>query len=482
VTVTDVGCNLSGPNLVVNGDFSAGNLGFSSGYTFCSTSPCLLTAGAFAGAGYYAVGSNTQFYHPSFWGCDHTTGTGDLLIVNGNGVTNVSVWCETISVTPNTDYVFSTWLSTMNGVGTPPNPALLQFTINGIPLGTPFGGPAFPPQCTWLQFCNTWNSGANTTANICITNQNTTLGGNDFGLDDISFKTCLPDTLVLPFTITEPPPLTLTVTSTSSTCNGVGYGTAAATAAGGTPGYTYLWTTSPVQNTPTISNISSGTYNCILTDANGCVQQQSVTISASGTMPLSSFSTNADTFYFPDPVAAFTNTSQSASAWLWNFGDGSSSIEENPIHAYEDTGWYCITLIVTNGTGQCKDTSVKCIQVLGEFTFYIPNTFTPNGENFNEVFFGKGRGIKKYYITIFDRWGNLIYDCFREGYDPAWDKSPAEGLSSGCTWDGTVSNGGIDMNSKSGILAQEDVYVWKVSLTDIFDQKHDYIGHVNVVR
>lgn len=482
VMVTDLGCNLSGPDHVVNGDFSAGNLGFTSGYTVCNTSPCLLTAGAYQGAGYYAIGSNPQFYHPSFWGCGHTTGTDNFMIVNGNGVANVSVWCETITVSPNTDYVFSTWLSTMNNVGNPPNPAILQFTINGTPLGATFGGPAFPPQCTWLQFCNTWNSGNNTTANICITNQNTTLGGNDFGLDDISFKTCLPDTVVLTFTITEPPPLTLTVTSTNSTCNGSGVGTASATAGGGTAPYSYLWTTNPVQNTASISNLSSGTYNCILTDANGCVQQQTVTISASGSLPVASFFTNEDTFFLPDPVVSFTDSSQGETSWLWNFGDGTSSTEENPFHSYEDTGWYCITLIVSNNTGQCKDTTVKCIHVLGEFTFYIPNTFTPNGELFNELFFGKGRGIKKYYISIFDRWGNLIYDCFREGYDPAQDKSPAEGLSAACTWDGTVTNRGMDMNGKSGQLAQEDVYVWKVELTDIFDKKHSYIGHVNIVR
>lgn len=482
VMVTDFGCNLSGPNLVVNGDFSQGSLGFSSGYTVCNTSPCLLTAGAFQGAGYYAVGNNPQFYHPSFWGCGHTTGTDNFMIVNGNGVANVSVWCESITVTPNTDYVFSTWLSTMNNVGNPPNPALLQFTINGVSLGAPFGGPAFPPQCTWLQFCVVWNSGTNTSANICITNQNTTLGGNDFGLDDISFKTCLPDTVNLAVTITEPPPLTLSVTSTNSTCNGTGVGTASALAAGGTPAYTYLWTTSPVQSTASISNLSSGTYNCVLTDASGCVQQNSVTISASGALPIASFSTNADTFYFPDPVVQFTNSSQGETSWIWNFGDGSSSNVQNPSHTYADTGWYCITLIVSNSTGQCKDTTIHCIHVLGEFTFYIPNTFTPNSSGINEFFFGKGRGIKEYAITIFDRWGNLIYDCYKQGYDPVMDKNPAEGLSSACTWDGTVTNRGADMNGKSGERVQEDVYVWKVKLTDIFDRKHDYIGHVNVVR
>jgi gliding motility-associated-like protein len=484
VMVTDGGCNLSGPNLVVNGDFSAGNVGFSSGYTVCATANCLLTAGAFQGAGYYAIGASTQFYHPSFWGCGHSTaaGTDTFMIVNGNGTANISVWCETINVTPNSDYVFSTWLSTMNNVGTPPNPAILQFTINGVPLGSTFTGPAFPPQCKWSQFCTKWNSGANTTANICITNQNTTLGGNDFGLDDISFKTCLPDTVRLPFTITEPPPLTLSVTSTNSSCAGSGVGGASAIASGGTPAYTYLWITTPVQSTATITNLSTGTYNCLVTDAHGCAQQTSVTITASGSTPTAGFSSSADTLYLPDDLFSFTNTSLNATSWLWNFGDGSSSTQQNPFHAYPDSGWYCITLIASNSTGQCKDTIVHCIEVLGEFAFYIPNTFTPNGDGFNETFFGKSRGVKKYSIVIFDRWGNLIWKCDREGYNHSLDVKPAEGLSSDCQWNGVVTNRGMDMNGHSGKLAQEDVYVWKVELVDIFEKKHNYIGHVNIVR
>ena len=98
------------------------------------------------------------------------------------------------------------------------------------------------------------------------------------------------------------------------------------------------------------------------------------------------------------------------------------------------------------------------------------------------MFFGKGRGIKKYEIFIFDRWGNLIWKCAREGYDHAWDEKPAEGLSSDCRWNGTVTDRGLDLNGRSGMLVQEDVFVWKVELVDIFEKRHNYIGHVNMVR
>ena len=55
-------------------------------------------------------------------------------------------------------------------------------------------------------------------------------------------------------------------------------------------------------------------------------------------------------------------------------------------------------------------------------------------------------------------------------------------MPSFCKWDGKVKPGGADMGGNSKQLVQEDVYVWKVKLTDIFDRKHSYVGHVSVVR
>src|SRR3990172_8357987 len=81
---------------------------------------------------------------------------------------------------------------------------------------------------------------------------------------------------------------------------------------------------------------------------------------------------------------------------------------------------------------------------------YTPNTFTPNGNGVNEFFFGKGRGIKEYDIWIFDRWGNLIWDCHYSGSNTGWDVKMMDGMSSACKWDGIVESGGADMNGRSG--------------------------------
>lgn len=162
-------------SLVNNGAFSNGNTGFISGYTRCTSSNCLYPEG------YYAIGTNANFYHGNFVGRDHTTGTGNFMIVNGAGVPSTIVWRQTITVKAGTDYNFSAWVKSLVAG----SPAKLQFQINGVTIGAIFNAPAVVD--VWQNFFVTWNSGASTSAVITILNQNTTLAGNDFGLDDISF-------------------------------------------------------------------------------------------------------------------------------------------------------------------------------------------------------------------------------------------------------------------------------------------------------
>ncbi len=162
-------------NLIVNGDFEGGNFGFSSSYVYSPTN--LVPEGT------YAVLPNPQTAHPGFAPCgDHTSGGGNMMAVNGAGTPNQNVWCQTVAIQPNTQYVFSAWVTSLH----PSSPARLQFSINGNPIGPIFTAPS--TTCTWLNFYTTWNSGSNTSATICIVNQNTTLGGNDFAIDDIVFS------------------------------------------------------------------------------------------------------------------------------------------------------------------------------------------------------------------------------------------------------------------------------------------------------
>ena len=164
---------LSNINIVDNADFQQGNTGFTSDYT---------NAADLIPEGLYAITTNPALVHPGFAPCSDHTGGGNMMVVNGAGTPGLDVWCQTIPVTPNTDYAFETWVTTVVNA----SPALLQFSINGGTIGPVFQAPAV--NCQWVQFTATWNSGSSNFATICIVNQNTTLGGNDFALDDISFK------------------------------------------------------------------------------------------------------------------------------------------------------------------------------------------------------------------------------------------------------------------------------------------------------
>ena len=168
---------IPGNNIITNGDFSAGNSGFTSQYNFANPNTT---------EGEYFVGTNPQNWNASLSPCtDHTTGNGNMLLVNGAPIGDVSVWNQTVTVTPNTNYAFATWVQALF----PPNPAQLSFSINGGDVGTLIT--ASLPTCTWSRFYTTWNSGNNTNASISIINKNTLVQGNDFALDDISFSPVL---------------------------------------------------------------------------------------------------------------------------------------------------------------------------------------------------------------------------------------------------------------------------------------------------
>ncbi len=164
---------VTGANLITNGDFSQGNTGFTSAYNF---------AGSNTTEGQYFVGANPLTWNNSLSNCkDHSTGNGNMMLINGSPAPDVNIWKQTLNVTPNTNYAFSTWIQALYT----PNPAQLQFSINGKDAEALIT--ASLPTCTWTQFYTTWNSGNNTTAVISIVNKNTAIQGNDFALDDISF-------------------------------------------------------------------------------------------------------------------------------------------------------------------------------------------------------------------------------------------------------------------------------------------------------
>lgn len=183
-------------NLIVNGNFESGNTGFTSDYIFSSPNPL-------QPPGHYTVATAVT---NGWWaGCnDHTSGSGNMFIADGangsNGVAAGSnVWCQTVNVLPNRDYAFSTWLTNLNASG---STSQLRFLINGVQIGDVQNTPLGP--CQWNEFYVLWNSGNNTTANICIAEASGAQPGNDFALDDISFSILCEKTDTVLITINRP--------------------------------------------------------------------------------------------------------------------------------------------------------------------------------------------------------------------------------------------------------------------------------------
>ena len=172
-------------NLIFNGDFELGNVGFTSDYnhTFAGVS-CPSgnqIYGLLGCEGFYEVGPNSALYHTNWNACtDHTTGGGDMLIVNGAS-SYQKIWCQDVVVNPNKNYVFKAYGTSMINE----SPAKLQFSINDVLIGSLFNLSGVP--CQWEEFYAQWSSAGNTNITICVTNQNTALSGNDFALDDIYF-------------------------------------------------------------------------------------------------------------------------------------------------------------------------------------------------------------------------------------------------------------------------------------------------------
>lgn len=258
-----------GAESVVNGDFEQGNVGFTSAYQYNTN---------LFGEGTYYVDSDASLHHQSFSGYGHNGG--NFMIVNGATSPGTNVWTEQISVVPNTYYAFSTWACNVS-VGNPEQVALLQFSINGVQLGSIFSAPN--QLHVWEQFYELWYSGSASTATITILNQNTVAGGNDFGLDDISFRELV---------LVGSPTCTVYVGSMSATataddtelCEGEST-TLHALPTGGSGNYSYSWTPANSLNNANVQHpvatppVGTTTYTCHITDNSwGSSQNVNVTI------------------------------------------------------------------------------------------------------------------------------------------------------------------------------------------------------------
>jgi gliding motility-associated-like protein len=261
---------------------------------------------------------------------------------------------------------------------------------------------------------------------------------------------CPNDTAVV--TVTVSPPFSITVSANDTICAGQA-GTVSASGAN-----SYVWfpggsTNSSLTASPSITT----TYT--VAGSNGlCADTQTVAI-----------------IVIPSPVAAFSNSQQSTlgnyavcftnnsinyigNSGIWDFGDSTGIVDQNPCFTFPDAGTYQVCLTVVNALG-CPNTYCEDLVLKPDWTLYVPNSFTPDGDGTNDVFYAFGVNLQSFEMYIYDRWGNLTF----------YTKDITEG------WNGKKNNKGAE-------VVQIDTYVWRVNITDSDGKPRKYTGHVNVVK
>lgn len=164
---------------------------------------------------------------------------------------------------------------------------------------------------------------------------------------------------------------------------------------------------------------------------------------------------------FYNPEIQFKSNTNSKYLY-WSFGDGTYSNFKNPIHKFPETpGEYIIDLTASNmENNTCSKTVTRSIFMPEPVIYFVPNTFTPNGDELNNFFqpiFTFGYDPQNYSFYIYNRWGELLF----ESHDTK------------IGWDGTYGDKQVE----------NDTYIWKLEFKEkLKENKHLKVGHVNVFK
>jgi len=205
----------------------------------------------------------------------------------------------------------------------------------------------------------------------------------------------------------------------------------------------------------------TGTYY-IKSTQNGCstISPVNVTINPK---PKADFIPTPPIVSTINSVSTMMNTSSDAVGYSWVFNDGGVSGETSPEHFFPDKEQsnQLVILIATSDKG-CRDTTSKMVVVNEQLLYFVPNTFTPDGDDFNQTFkpiFTSGYSPTSYHLTIFDRWGELVFESF----------------DSSIGWEGKLG--------KDGEYVQVGTYTWKIEFKlKSDDRRKEIVGYVNILK
>lgn len=210
---------------------------------------------------------------------------------------------------------------------------------------------------------------------------------------------------------------------------------------------------------------NAGTYDIELTvtSTNGCsntlLETAMITV-----YPLPNAEFDASTFLIDniESTVEFYNQSTGATSYYWSFGDGTDSITDvNPIHEFDGitSASFNVQLTAVTQYG-CIDQIIHPVILSGQTIYYIPNSFTPNGDPFNNTFqpvFTSGFDPYDYQMVIYNRWGEQIF------------------ISNDATvgWDGTYD----------GRIVPDGIYSWRIEYKALGNDERTVItGNITVIK
>jgi gliding motility-associated-like protein len=220
-------------------------------------------------------------------------------------------------------------------------------------------------------------------------------------------------------TLTAPTAIQVTNTVTPENC-GAGDGSVSASVSGGTPGYTYVWSTSATISS--INNLSAGTYSVTVTDANGCTTTQISTVGSSG-----SATANAGTSVTITSGQSTQLNGSGGGTYSWSpSGSLNCATCQNPNASPTVTTTY--TLTVTDSLGCTATDTVTVFVDISCGTVYLPNAFSPNGDHENDVLYVRGNCIEFLDFEVYNRWGEKVFVTTDPniGWDGTWRDKPCE--------------------------------------------------------
>lgn len=344
-------------------------------------------------------------------------------------------------------------------------------------------------------------------------------------------------------TVNSPPPMVVVPSSNATICFGESV-TISASVLGGTAPYTYNWSHSlPNAASNLITPAQTDTYTIQVTDANGCVSPLQSTQVKVTPLPVADFFALEPTC--PPAAVQFTNLTDTAVTFQWYFGDPSSgsldsSSLENPVHVYNSSGTYTVTLIATNVWG-CADTVVNAIAPVpagplasvdaADDELLITNAqasfinYTQGGDTYC-IYFGDGDSLCTTaigpYPHTYDSIGTYTvmlvawnaFGCPDTAYTEISIEEPTT-----CYIPNAFTPNGSGLNDQfmvygvnieefelrifdrwgmllftsndiyrgwdgtfQGHKCQEDVYVWKLTYLDNFGNMNEKYGHVSLIR